>query len=121
LRSIALRVIGLARVFYHLPRVGISRYLPRVAISRIINFSDEESYICNNLPDLDREPDILLVWAVDAFRLGFDQAIPAASSPIWSATLISARRSFDPLAPALHRHGGRSMPRRRPGGHHPRL
>jgi two-component sensor histidine kinase len=64
-RSIALRVMGLAQVFDHLLGVGMSK---------VINFGDYVSALCNNLPDLYAEENIRLICAVEPFEVDLDEA-----------------------------------------------
>jgi two-component sensor histidine kinase len=64
-RSIALRVMGLAQVFDHLLGVGMSR---------VINFGDYVSALCNNLPDLYGEENVRLTCAAESFEVDLDEA-----------------------------------------------
>jgi two-component system, sensor histidine kinase PdtaS len=63
LRSIALRVMGLAEVFEHLLGTGMSR---------VINFGDYVSALCYNLPALYDQDHIKLVCAVVPVQLSLD-------------------------------------------------
>ena len=54
-RSIALRVMGLAQVFDHLLGIGMSK---------VINFGDYVSALCENLPELYRDS------GIPSFRIG---------------------------------------------------
>jgi two-component sensor histidine kinase len=64
-RSIALRVMGLAQVFDHLLGVGMSK---------VINFGDYVSALCDNLPELYRNANIKLKYSVESVRIELDEA-----------------------------------------------
>lgn len=64
-RSIALRVMGLAQVFDHLLGVGMSK---------VINFGDYVGALCDNLPELYKNPNINLKCSVEFARFELDEA-----------------------------------------------
>jgi two-component sensor histidine kinase len=64
-RSIALRVMGLAEVFDHLLGVGMSK---------VINFGDYVSALCDNLPELYKDQDVKLTYFTDSIQLDLDVA-----------------------------------------------
>jgi two-component sensor histidine kinase len=64
-RSIALRVMGLAEVFDHLLGLGMSK---------VINFGDYVSALCNNLPELYKDQDVKLTYFTDPIQLDLDVA-----------------------------------------------
>jgi two-component sensor histidine kinase len=64
-RSIALRVMGLAEVFDHLLGVGMSK---------IINFGDYVSALCENLPQLYKDYNVNLTCSVEPVALELEQA-----------------------------------------------
>jgi two-component sensor histidine kinase len=64
-RSIALRVMGLAEVFDHLLGVGMSK---------VINFGDYVSALCENLPQLYKDYNVNLTCSVEPVTLELEQA-----------------------------------------------
>ena len=64
-RSIALRVMGLAKVFDHLLGIGMSR---------VINFDHYVSALCESLPELYRQDGIVLSCTVEPVAVELDDA-----------------------------------------------
>jgi two-component sensor histidine kinase len=64
-RSIALRIMGLAQVFDHLLGMGMTK---------VINFGDYVSALCQNLPELYRDENIRLVCNTDSVLIELDAA-----------------------------------------------
>jgi two-component sensor histidine kinase len=64
-RSIALRVMGLAEVFDHLLGVGMTK---------VINFGDYVSALCENLPELYKDHNVKLACSVEPVVLDLERA-----------------------------------------------